>query len=275
MADHDHDEHGGGKTSGGGHHSGGAHAGGGHEEGHEGAPEWLISFADNVMLIMAFFVIMLAMNMKERTTGGIGGKDQGSAENDRMIEFAIALREAFNNPVDPESADPSEAALVRFIRQKRSMQGSADSDGPPGKDREVQNPRPSDFYTQGGTVAFSERSSTLGASARETAAKIAQRLQGQRWIVEVRGHASPYETFQKPDEGMRLSYDRALAVATVLVDNGMKWEQLRLVQCGDSDRVVVRPGDRASDTPNRRVDVIVTQETVAPDPYSSEKSGSR
>ena len=41
-----------------------AHAtGGGHDEEHEGAPEWLISFADMVMLIMGFFVILFALNM--------------------------------------------------------------------------------------------------------------------------------------------------------------------------------------------------------------------
>ncbi|MCL4212087.1 MAG: hypothetical protein KJZ68_15650, partial [Phycisphaerales bacterium] len=39
------------------------HGGGGHEEGHEGAPEWLISFADMVMLMMGFFVILFALNV--------------------------------------------------------------------------------------------------------------------------------------------------------------------------------------------------------------------
>ena len=59
----DHDEHGEHEEGHGGGSHGGGHAAGGHEEGHEGAPEWLISFADNVALMMGFFVILLAMNM--------------------------------------------------------------------------------------------------------------------------------------------------------------------------------------------------------------------
>ena len=45
MADEKHNESGG-EESHGASHGGPAHAGGAHEE-HEGAPEWLISFADN------------------------------------------------------------------------------------------------------------------------------------------------------------------------------------------------------------------------------------
>src|SRR6185295_16371327 len=100
MADETHEKHGegeghggGGGGHGGGGHGGGGHGGGGgHEEGHEGAPEWLISFADNVALIMGFFVILLAMNMAKKTAGGIGGEaNMGGHPNEAnsMIDFAI------------------------------------------------------------------------------------------------------------------------------------------------------------------------------------------
>ena len=99
MADKPHDksaEHGeGGAHKGGGHGGGHGHGGGGHEEHHEGAPEWLISFADNVALMMGFFVILLAMNMAKQTVGGIGGEAQmGGNPNqaNTMIDFAIAVR---------------------------------------------------------------------------------------------------------------------------------------------------------------------------------------
>src|SRR3954464_7316504 len=102
---------------GGGGHGGGGHgAGGGHEEAHEGAPEWLISFADNVALMMGFFVILLAMNMKEPTAGGIGGKDKnGGAQESRMADLVIGIREAFHRPIDLNSDDPGEAALRKRI----------------------------------------------------------------------------------------------------------------------------------------------------------------
>ena len=99
MAEKEHKEgheHEGGSHGGGGH---GAHGGGGgHAEGeHEGAPEWLISFADNVALMMGFFVILLAMNMKDPTAGGIGGKDKnGGAPDSKSVDFVIAIRDAFS-----------------------------------------------------------------------------------------------------------------------------------------------------------------------------------
>src|ERR1041384_7836114 len=88
------------------HASHGGH-GGGHEEGHEGAPEWLISFADNVALMMGFFVILLAMNMAKPSMGGIGGqeKNPGGGESPAIQDFVIAMRQAFGNPVNPNSSD--------------------------------------------------------------------------------------------------------------------------------------------------------------------------
>src|SRR5262245_27478113 len=95
---HKKDEHahgdGGGGSHGSSHGHGGGHGGGGHEE-HEGAPEWLISFADNVTLMMGFFVILLAMNMKSPTAGGIGGKDKNGdpPSSPDMIDAVLAIRE--------------------------------------------------------------------------------------------------------------------------------------------------------------------------------------
>src|SRR5688572_16054124 len=109
MAEHkdDHkkkDDHGGGHKS-----HGGGHGGGGHGDGeHEGAPEWLISFADNVTLMMGFFVIMLAMNMGPK--GGGEGEETGEAASSpstSMIDLQIAIREAFNNPVNIGSKNPA------------------------------------------------------------------------------------------------------------------------------------------------------------------------
>src|SRR6516164_3872539 len=119
MAEHEakHEEQAGDSHGGGGGHGHGGH-GGGHEE-HEGAPEWLISFADNVALMMGFFVILLAMNLKQPTAGGIGGKEQnGGKPTDSMLDFVIAMRKEFHNEIDLDSTNPAEEPFRRRIRQK-------------------------------------------------------------------------------------------------------------------------------------------------------------
>src|SRR5438105_4540856 len=156
MSDKEHDE----KHEGGhGGHGGGHGGGGGHEEGHEGAPEWLISFADNVALMMGFFVILLAMNMKEPTSGGIGGKDQNGQPpaNDAMLDFALAMREAFNNPVNINSTDASEQELVQHLRRKQTK-GTAETPGTVGQDHDASSLRDSEVYNIAGKVPFEENS---------------------------------------------------------------------------------------------------------------------
>src|SRR5207253_495923 len=87
---------------------GGSHGGGGHEEAHEGAPEWLISFADNVTLMMGFFVILLAVNMGPKGNGPTENPKQGDSQIPQpdLLDAQIAIREAFNNPVNLNSMDP-------------------------------------------------------------------------------------------------------------------------------------------------------------------------
>src|SRR5215831_2708874 len=121
MAHDNHDEHegSGGGHSGGGHsHSHGGSHGGGHEEAHEGAPEWLISFADNVALMMGFFVIMLAMYMKPVVEAAAAASSEGAGSekgqmaqqvSNDMLDLAIELRQAFNNPVS--EGNPNDALL--------------------------------------------------------------------------------------------------------------------------------------------------------------------
>jgi hypothetical protein len=94
---------------------GGGH-GGSHEE-HEGAPEWLISFADMVMLMMGFFVIMFALNSQPKggNAGGGGEQSEGVANEPDIIDFAIAVRRAFHNEVDLSSTDPKDQLLIQRI----------------------------------------------------------------------------------------------------------------------------------------------------------------
>lgn len=266
MADDKEHQHGE-ESHGGGH--GGGHHGGGHAEGeHEGAPEWLISFADNVMLIMAFFVIMLALNMGPKGHGSPSGETNTNAVyRDRMLDFVIGVREGFNRKVRLDSTDPSDQPLIE--RLKRRM-GEAHEEGPEGDFDRVQAPRPTDYSSIGALVPFDDGSDLVSSSARALVLDVAQRTRDQRFIVEVRGHSSPSETFRSPERGLDLSYRRALAVARALVEDGLRWEQIRIGASSDGDRLVARTYSREEDRRNQRVEIILTNDTLPPDPYARE-----
>ncbi|MBX3358077.1 MAG: OmpA family protein [Phycisphaeraceae bacterium] len=271
MADHENKEHGSGESGhskGGGHGSHGNHGGGGHEE-HEGAPEWLISFADNVALMMGFFVILLAMNMNKPSAGGIGGQDKNPSNE--MTDFVLAMRAAFNNPVSIDSTNPNDQELVRRLRQLQ-QEGETKDPGPPGDKRNLQSIRPSDYAVPCAVVPFEEDASDLSTSARNTIAETARRLAGHRFVIDVRGNVSAAEAFRTDDRGMMLSYRRAFAVAKALEANGLSPRQLRVIADGDTHRITPRASSASGHRSNQRTELYQTVDIMPDDPYARDES---
>lgn len=273
MAEHEKDKHAHGegekkhKRHGHGHGGGGGH-GGGHEE---GVPEWVISFADNALLQMGFFVILLAMNLGPKAKSDVEGEgDKAPSASEQMLDLAIAVRESFNNPVQLDSSNPADKALIERLRRRSG--GRSNEPGPKGDREDVQSIRPGDYYRLGGVIAFEDGSAELKPSAQTDAANIAIAMRGRNSIIEVRGYASAPESFPNVDVGMRLSYERSMAVAQALVAAGVNWNQMRLVACGDNDRVRPLASDRAQFRVNQRVEVIATEDLVPADPYSEEST---
>lgn len=255
----EHSEHGkSGARHGGAGHRGGHGGGGGHDEHEGGAPEWLISFADNVMLMMGLFVIMLAMNMAKETMGGIGGKDEmGGAPSAEMADFVLSVREAFNNPVNINSTDPRDAALVKRLVE-RANRGKATEEGPSGKNNQLQGVRDESYKSISATVDFEENSPELSADAITAIANTASQIKGYQNVVDVRGHVSSHELRNDQTGGYQLAFERAMSVARELAAQGVDWSQLRVIACSDSERVSEGYYDRAAGATDRRVEVIVT-----------------
>ncbi len=237
-------------------HGGHGHGGGGHEE-HEGAPEWLISFADNVTLMMGFFVILLAMNLKPASKGAGEGKGNGEEPTAEILDAAIAIREAFHNPVDLGSTDPKDLPLIERIRQ-RTGESEAFQKGQKGREHDVRSIRPGRYYTLGGTISFDDGQTQLSATGLQEVRELAKQMAGHNLIIDIRGHTSAAEAFSRPDRGMQLSHQRAMAVAGELAERGIGWDQMRLTACADNDRVVAPSYEGEAHKPNQRVEIIVT-----------------
>ncbi len=247
---------------------GGGHGGGGHHE--EGVPEWMVSFADNVCLMMGFFVIMLAMNMGPKGGGEGVGTEGGSPPGemtDSYLDLAIGIREGFNNPVKMNSADPNDQALIRRMKQK---QGETNDRNPKGENEKVQGLRTSDFYSYGGTVLFADGSAELSAVTASSVNDIADFVKGTKFMVEVRGHVSAMEAQEDVGVAMDLSHRRALVVAKALAAKGVEWGRLRVVACGDAERITALAYDSKGHRTNQRVEALVTKEVMAEDPHLRE-----
>ena len=260
------DAHGDGGHGGGG-HGGGGHGGPPHEEHEheEGVPEWIVSFADNVALMMGFFVILLAMNMGPKGAAAAGKASseasEGGSSGPDMLDMAIAIREAFNNPVNADQPKPGDVLLAKRILERRAK-GEAEDNAPPGTRDKVQSINRGNYHALSSVVFFERDSSVLTPRNKEIINEMSSHLKGVRVVIEVRGHASADEAFHNNARGMELSFKRSLVVAQALAASNVDWRQVRLIPCGDNDRVRKLAYDESGHSQNERVEIIVTDEVL-------------
>lgn len=259
----------------GGHKSHGHHGPGGHgaHEEHGGCPEWLVSFADNVALLMGFFVILLAMNMNKPSMGGIGGEKQNGEPTASMLDLVISIREAFHNPIDPTGTNPEEEPFRRRIRERRS--GETNSLGARGTHSEVQTIDRGFRASPTFVVPFAANSGEVDVGERAAIKESVSHMLGKRYMIDVRGHVSADEAVAGVDKAMRLSNERALSVAALMIRAGINPKQLRVVACADNEREVPLATDPEANRSNRRVEVIITSDPMPLDPHTQDPASPR
>ena len=71
----------------------------------EECPEWIFTFADLVMLMMGFFVILWVLKPSPNPKGG-------ASDDDYQVKVYAAIRDAFGYVPNPNSKDPVDMKMM-------------------------------------------------------------------------------------------------------------------------------------------------------------------
>jgi len=186
----------------------------------EECPEWIFTFADLVMLMMGFFVILWVLKPAP-------GKEGGVKQDALPVEIPAAIRGAFGYRPDPQSKDAIDVYMLREkVGAMKIPQGGDNAgttllkkEGAEGTDPEVTAIRLSQQTAVGGRISFDPASAALTAETRKVLDQIADAIRGHRNVVLVKGHTSTDDLPEKAtaQEKMDLSLKRAQAAADYLV----------------------------------------------------------
>lgn len=202
----------------------GPHKKGGHEEGGGHAPAWIVSFADMVILLMSFFVLLLATS------------SQKTATDEDLLKVLASVKIGFGYMPKANSKDPLDIAAFQVLSQrKRGGNGSGNQwqqnaaiDGSKNKERDNWLKAQSML---GRPMYFAKNSTKLPADSAADLDQIGELIRHHYRAVVIQGHCSPEEAIQDPSSGHDLAFRRALAVRQALEDRGIAASRLRLVSC--------------------------------------------
>ncbi len=239
--------------------------GGEHEEAGESAPLWMISFADLVVLLMSFFVIISVGNTR-------------SVEYDpEFAQIIAAIKKAFGYIPLADSTDPVDLAILHgFIKMQKQRKGpgGGTNDGNAGESRtrvegvegrfsEVTTVREGKLLTVGGAIPFDKESSDLTPDSVPILVDIARKIGGHTNVFMVKGHTSRDEEYHLRGSGQNLSFERAKAVFDRLIALGVERESLRVEICWDTEPLKEGTYSEMALAANRRVEVVATESLVS------------
>ncbi|MDB5328935.1 MAG: motB [Phycisphaerales bacterium] len=229
----------------------------------EECPEWIFTFADLVMLMMGFFVILWVL----KPPAGKDVKDEQSAEAQRKWEETVGkIRTSFGYMPDPNSSDPVDLQILKE-KTPRGIRKGAESEEPRdsavGTDHATTTIRPGKQSAVGGRLGFDPGNAVLLPETLHALDQIADKIRGHYNIVLVKGHASlddlPDGT---PSQRMDLSLRRAQAAADYLAARSVQPDILRVVGCATFEPVKQHAYGADLQSQNRRVEVEVTAELL-------------
>jgi chemotaxis protein MotB len=227
-----------------------------------GAPDWMVTYGDMMTLLLCFFVLIVSFSTIEPKE-----KEKFKAAIE-SFKKAVGMPGGGKVPLDevPQMSLMSVLERMTLKRQKHENQASTKEKGIQGEDTEVTKLRDGMQFVVGGPVQFEPGSAALTSQARDKLRRIAELVRGYNNLVQIRGHTAQLEATRTASNDFtsswQLSHARAKAVYDFLTAQpiDLRGERFRLVAVGDREPRVERAYDTAAQAPNRRVEVVVTEQ---------------
>ena len=218
---------------------------------------WLVSYADFVTLMFAFFTTMYAIS---------------SVDAQKLDTMAEALSVAFDQPREAVSLrlDPTDATWLEAAARVRELAGLRDqlathlADDVAGDLVDLRLDGRGLVISLHEAGAFATASAELAPAARTLITTVGLAVRDLDNIVRVEGHTDDRPIFtQRYQSNWELSTARATSVVTFLVEN-MNIPSQRLAIAGYGEFRPLGPNDSdANRAKNRRVDIVVLSTNTA------------
>ncbi|GGP28287.1 flagellar motor protein MotD [Silvimonas amylolytica] len=237
------------------------------EEEHENHERWLVSYADFITLLFAFFVVMYAISSvnegKYRVLSDSLVNAFQNTNNKPTVGAAPAGKQVIAPIVSHPENNPKQPENTRLEEETRRMSGMADdlraALGPliqQGKVRVTQSARGIAVEISD-SVLFDTAKADLQNNSAAALRAVAQRLTGTDNLIQVQGNTDnqPIKSAQYPSN-WELSAARAASVVRLFADTGIAPERMVAMGYGEYRPVESNdsPDGRAR---NRRVTINI------------------
>lgn len=220
---------------------------------------WVVTYGDMMSLLLTFFILLAALSelKKEERWQAVVIELKNSFGMSRGAGGKVVVHEYQKVSLIP--------LLEEMEKKKKENNTSQTSD--PGMDGKVPNVtriREGMQFAVGGKVTFAPGSAQLAPESMGQLQTVAGLIRGKSNKVEIRGHASSMDLAQGSSYAdlWALSHARAKAVMEILIKEGVRPQQIRLVAVADHEPLVTRKYTMGEQEPNRRVEVIVSEALI-------------
>lgn len=213
-----------------------------HAEGeHENAERWLLTYADMITLLMAFFIMLYSMSQ-------LDAKKFSAVADAVRAELGGSAILPGSKGVDGTAA----AALKQSVEHEISLAAGGEGVEVLGGDGEVTVRLPSS------TVFFNPGSAELTTAMVRVLQRLTPLVARDRCVVKVLGHTCSYPTHNaRYPSNWELSSDRARNVALFLVRRGaVSPDNCSFMGFADTRPLVANDSD-ANHARNRRVEILL------------------